>query len=179
MSGLSHLKRYDSLETAVAGSMRNNPVRRPVRSGSSGHVLIELSMLSVLFVVIGVLCLDVGYLILGSEVNDRACRDAARAAAAADNYATSLQLAKAAVAPHAADGTYVTSPLVDTTAFVYQDFNGSPPTNVSPYVSVTTHCKVRVPAPILFLGTAFLSSGAMQFTKTYVFPIVKTQLYLQ
>jgi hypothetical protein len=151
---------------------------RSRRVSCKGHILIELAMLSVLFVVMGVLCLDVGYLILGSELNDRACRDAARAAAAADNYTTSLQLAKAAVVPHAGDGFYVTSPQVDTAAFLYQDFSGSPPANTSPYVSVTTHCNIHVPAPIFFLGTSFLSSGSMQFTKTYVFPIVKTQLYL-
>ncbi len=135
-------------------------------------------MLSVLFVVLAVLSLDIGYVLMGSELNDTACRDAARAAAEADNYATSLQLAQAAVVAHAGDGTYVTSPVVDTTQFTYQDFAGSPPPNTSPYVSVTTHCNIRVPAPILFMGSSFMSSGTMQFTKTYVFPIVKTQLYL-
>lgn len=149
------------------------------RNTASGHVLIELSMLSVLFVVFAVLAVDVCYLIMGSEVNDRACRDAARAAAAADNYTTSLQMARAAVIPHQADGTYVSSPQVDSIAFVYEDFAGSPPENTSPYVSVTTRSTVRVPAPIIFLGSSIFSEGKMQFSKTYIFPIVKTQLYLR
>lgn len=148
------------------------------RKRAGGHTLIELSMLSVLFVIMGVLCLDTGYLIMGAEINDRACRDAARAASEADNYATALQLAQAAVIAHAGDGYYVTSPKVDPVAFTYQDFAGSPPSNTSPYVSVTTNCNIRVPAPILFMGAGFGNSGAMQFSKTYVFPIVKTQLYL-
>ncbi|MBX9720190.1 MAG: hypothetical protein K2X81_02250, partial [Candidatus Obscuribacterales bacterium] len=149
-----------------------------LKKRAKGSTLIELSMLSVLFVVIGALAVDVGYIIMGSEQNDRACRDAARAAAQADNYGTALQMAKAAVVAHKADGYYVTSPLVDPSAFTYQDFAGSPPPSTSPFVSVTTTCKVRVPAPIFFLGASFEPSGKMLFTKTYVFPIVKTQLYL-
>jgi hypothetical protein len=135
-------------------------------------------MLSVLFVVLAILSLDVGYLIMGSELNDVACRDAARAAAEADNYATSLQLAQAAVVSHTADGYFVTQPQVNASLFQYQDFSGSPPANTSPYVSVTTSCNVRVPAPIFFLGSSFMASDTMQFSKTYVFPIVKEQLYL-
>jgi hypothetical protein len=136
-------------------------------------------MLGVLFVIIALLCMDVGYIIMGSEMNDRACRDAARAAAEADNPLTALKLAQTAVVPHRGDGTYVGIPTVDSSAFTYQDFSGNPPANTSPYVSVTTHCNVHIPAPIFFLGSGFGSSGSMTFTKTYVFPIVKTQLYLQ
>ncbi len=144
----------------------------------SGHTLIELSMLSVLFVVIAVLCLDAGYLILGSELNDRACRDAARAAAEADNYLSALQLAQAAVVAHRGDGVYISSPQVNASSFVYEDFLGSPPENTSPYVSVTTNCNLRLPAPIFFLGAECFGTGTMNFSKTYVFPIIKTQLYL-
>lgn len=143
-----------------------------------GHTLIELSMLAVLFVVMSVLSLDVGYVIMGSQLNDRACRDAARAAAEADNYAGALDLAQTAVIAHRGDGYFVSSPTVEASDFVYQDFSGSPPPNTSPYVSVTTSCNIRIPAPIFFLGAEFGSSGTMNFRKTYVFPIVKTQLYL-
>lgn len=148
------------------------------RCSRHGHTLIELSMLSVLFVVMSVLCLDMGYLIMGSQMNDRACRDAARAAADADNYATALQLAQAAVVPHRGDGYFVTNPTVDSSQFLYQDFGGDPPPNTSPFVRVTTNCNIRLPAPIFFLNSSFGSSGAMTFSKTYIFPIVKTQLYL-
>jgi Flp pilus assembly protein TadG len=178
MSLRSKTKGIKERKVADRSELLSERRNRKLFPGSRGHTLIELSMLSILFVVMGVLCLDVGYLIMGSELNDRACRDAARAAAAADNYTTSLQLARAAVVPHAGDGYFVSAPQVDTTAFTYQDFSGNPPTNISPYVRVTTHCNIRVPAPIFFLGTSFLSSGTMQFTRTYVFPIVKTQLYL-
>lgn len=148
------------------------------RNKERGHTLVELSMLSVLFVIMAVLSLDVGYVLMGSEVNDRACRDAARAAAQGDNYDTALRLAQVAVIPHRADGVYVSSPTVDTAQFTYQDFGGDPPPNESPFVSVTTRANVRIPAPIFFLGSGFGQNGTMQFSKTYVFPIVKTQLFL-
>lgn len=148
------------------------------RNGASGSTLIELSMLSVLFVVMAVLSLDVGYVLMGSEMNDRACRDAARAAAQGDSYATALQLAQVAVVAHAGDGVFVSNPTVDSGAFSYQDFGGNPPPNTSPFVSVTTNTNIKIPAPIFFLGSAFGENGTMRFTKTYVFPIVKTQLYL-
>lgn len=152
--------------------------KRKSRAGASGHSLIELSMLGVLFVVIAVLCLDVGYVMMGSQLNDRACRDAARAAAEADNYGSSLQMAQAAVIPHRGDGYWVTNPTVNTASFVYQDFSGSPPPNTSPFVTVTTNCNVRLPAPIFFLGASFGAGGTMSFTKSYTFPIVKTALFL-
>lgn len=153
-------------------------ITRNPKRGSRAHSLVEVSLLSVLFVVIAILCLDVGYVMMASQLNDRACRDAARAAAEADNYLSSLQMAQAAVIPHKGDGYWVTNPKVATSKFVYQDFSGSPPTNVSPYVTVTTDCDVRIPAPIFFLGASFKANGIMSFTKTYTFPIVKTTLYL-
>lgn len=158
--------------------MNNNRRQNHLPRPGKGHNLIELAMLSLLFVVIALLCLDVGYLILGSQVNDRACRDAARAAAQADNSYTALQLAQAAVAPHKGDGYYVGSPTVDRSSFTYEDFGGNPPPNTSPYVSVTTNCSIHLPAPVLFAGSRFGNFSGLQFSKTYVFPIVKTQLYL-
>lgn len=160
-------------KTGFPGSVQMRQIRP-----KKAHTLIELSMLAVLFVVMSVLCLDMGYVIMGSQMNDRACRDAARAAADADNYATALQLARAAVVPHRGDGYFVSSPTVDSSQFSYQDFGGSPPPNTSPFVSVTTSCDIRLPAPIFFLGSSFGSSGVMNFRKTYIFPIVKTTLYL-
>lgn len=148
------------------------------RKGERGHTLVEMSMLSVLFVVMAILTLDIGYVLMGSEMNDRACRDAARAAAQGDNYATALRLAQVAVLPHRSDGVFVSAPTVDSAQFTYQDFGGDPPPNESPFVSVTTTSNVRIPAPIFFLGSGFGQNGTMQFTKTYVFPIVKTQLFL-
>ncbi|MBY0356970.1 MAG: hypothetical protein K2W82_03130 [Candidatus Obscuribacterales bacterium] len=143
-----------------------------------GHTILEVSMLSILFVVISIFCLDVGFILMASQVNERACRDAARAAAQADNYLSALQLAQAAVAGHQSDGYFVSTPTVEAGQFVYQDFGGNAPPNVSPFVSVTTSTNVRIPAPVFFFGESVLDNGSMRFTKTYTFPIVKMQLYL-
>lgn len=145
---------------------------------AKGHSIIELGILSVLFAVVAIFCVDVCFMLMASQVNERACRDAARAAAQADNYLSSLQLAQAAVASHKADGNYVSSPAVDASSFVYQDFGGNNPASVSPFVSVTTTTNIRVPAPVFFMGQNMGPDGTMQFTKTYTFPIVKTKLYL-
>lgn len=145
---------------------------------TNGHSMIELAMLSVLFVVMAVFCLDIGFVIMGSQMNDAACRDAARAAAQGNDYATSLRLAQAALASHRPDGYFVTQPTLDTSGFEYEDFSGSPPPDTSPFVTVTTATNVRIPAPIFFMGASFAPDGTMAFRKTMTFPIVKTTLYL-
>lgn len=143
-----------------------------------GHNIIELAMLSVLFVVFAIFALDIGFVIMGSQMNDAACRDAARAAAQGNSYANALNLARAALAGHRPDGYFVTQPTLDTGAFQYEDFSGSPPPDTSPYVTVTTSTTVRIPAPVFFIGASFGKDGTMRFSKTYTFPIVKTTLYL-
>jgi Flp pilus assembly protein TadG len=143
-----------------------------------GHLVIELSMISFLIVVVSVLCANIGIVSLATSLNDAACRDAARAAAQASNSASALKLAQAAIKAHTTDGYYITVPTVDSSSFEYEDYAGSPPANTSPYVKVTTTAQVRIPAPILFFGAEFSKTGTITFTRTYNFPIVKTQLYL-
>lgn len=145
---------------------------------SKAQAIIELCLLAVLFVVIATFSLDVGFIVLGAQVNDAACRDAARAAAQGDSYANALALASAAVATHHTDGYFVSQPAIDTADFQYEDFSGLPPANTSPFVRVSTTANVRVPAPIYFLGQTFGAGGTMQFRRTYFFPIVRTRLYL-
>jgi Flp pilus assembly protein TadG len=137
-------------------------------------------------VVVTVLALDIGVMILASGTNERACRDAARAAAQATTSASALQAAQAACASHAQNGGYFASPpTVDSTTFLYQDFaatNGVPPQpNTSPFVRVTTQVTVTIPAPIVFMGLVKFGGpgqNTMNFRKTYVFPIVRAPLFL-
>ena len=138
------------------------------------NAIIELAVISPLFVVMALFCLNILILTTGSGINERACRDAARMAGQATNYADSLLLAKTGVKPYQGDGFFVTSPVVNTAAFVYNDFGGNPPASTSPYVSVTTSCQVRIPAPVFLYGLNSMSNGYMTFTKTYTFPIITT-----
>lgn len=138
-----------------------------------GGAILELSIIAVLLVVIALFCVDVLILALGSGLNERACRDAARMAAQATNYADSLILAQTAVKCYRGDGYFVTNPSVDTSDFVYNDFGGSPPPDTSPFVRVSTSSQVRIPAPIFVYGLNF-GNGSMSFKKTYTFPIITT-----
>jgi Flp pilus assembly protein TadG len=144
----------------------------------SGHSLIELGAISMFLSVLVIFSVDIGIMMMASSMNDRACRDAARAAAQADTYANALSLAQTALKSYTADGYFVTQPTISTTNFVYQDYAGSPPSNTSPYVSVTTSVQAKVPAPINFFNAKFGANGSYIFTQTYTFPIVRTTLYL-
>jgi hypothetical protein len=140
-----------------------------------GAAILELGFIATLTVLITLFCVDVLVLLIGSGSNERACRDAARMAAEATNYNNALNLAQLASKAYQGDGYFVTTPVVDKTSFQYNDYGGSPPSDTSPYVSVSTSCQIRLPAPIFLYGLNFNRSN-MTFTKTYTFPIVTTAM---
>jgi Flp pilus assembly protein TadG len=155
-------------------SPRKTSARRLYGSG-----LVEVAAVSCCMIVLVLLCVDIGVLVYGASLNDKACRDAARAAAQGTSYANALALAQAAMTAYQADGTFLTTPTIDTASFTYQDYGGSPPNNTSPYVSVTTTSNAKIPTPVFFRGASFgASSSYYTFRRTYDFPIVKLQLYL-
>ncbi|HEY9679545.1 MAG TPA: hypothetical protein V6C76_16165 [Drouetiella sp.] len=156
--------------------IHHNPVEKNAQSRCGrGHVLLELSCSSFMLLVFTILSADMGVLIYGAEFNDRACRDAARAAAQGSDLNESTKLIKATLKAHAGDGNYITSPALQNV--VYNDYGGSPPPQVAPYVTVTTKTVARAPfAPLVFFkGPVFLQNGVMTFMQTYTFPIVKTK----
>lgn len=144
-----------------------------------GQVTIEVALLAVLIVIVALLTMDISVLLFGAGNNDRAAREAARAAAQGSSYSAALQLAQAAASSFAADGYFLTTPQVNTSSFVYQDYGGNVPPGGSPYVQVTTTCSARVPAPAFLFGLRIFNGDNAQFTASHAFPIVKTQLYLQ
>lgn len=145
-----------------------------------GVACIEIGIASFLMIVLAAFGLDLSLIIFGMDLNDAACRDAARAAAQQNTQAKALQAAQSQLSTHATDGFWVSQPTLKSAAapdFVYNDFLGNPPANVSPYVTVTTLVNIRCPAPILFFGASFIRSGKIQFARRYTFPIVKQQFY--
>ncbi len=136
------------------------------------HVLIELSCSCFMMLVFTILTADIGVLIYGAEFNDRACRDAARAAAQGQDAQQSTQLIRAILKAHQGDGNYITSPTLQQ--LVYNDYGGNPPPQVAPFVSVTTSTIARAPfAPLMFFqGPVFLENGSFSFSQTYTFPIL-------
>ncbi len=161
---------------------RTKPAKFPSRiagRNSGGHNVIELGCIMIALAVVTVLSVDIGVVMLAASTNERACRDAARAAAQASDATNALRLAQAACKTHAVNNIFLTNPSVDGNNFVYQDYSGSPPPDTSPYVSVVTWIDVHVPAPVAFAGAKFNpNNGTMTLRKEYTFPIVKTQLYL-
>ena len=150
-----------------------------MRSKRGHSNVIEMGCVMVALAVVSVLGADIGVVMLADSTNERACRDAARAAASASDPTTALKLAQLAVKAHATSSLFVSSPTVDSTEFIYEDYSGNPPPNTSPYVQVATAINVKVPAPVFFGNAKFNpGNGTLTMRKEYIFPIVKTQLYL-
>jgi hypothetical protein len=120
------------------------------------------------------MAVHVGVMIFGAFLNDRACRDAARAAAQGKTITQATQLAQAVLVAHKQTNSFLTSPSLQT-PIVYQDFGGNPPNpQTSPYVQVTTLTTANLPfLPINFLSNAFTQDKQMTFKQTYTFPIVR------
>ena len=122
---------------------------------------------------------------LGFEVNDRACRDACRAAAQQTNAQDAKTAAQAILKSHKTDGVFLTQPTLKDGAnqFIYQDFGGDPLAG-NPTVTVTTEIECHTPVPLTFIGNTFahdgvtFSSEKMKFQKRYTFPIISFNLVL-
>ena len=132
--------------------------------------MIDLSIACMMLIGFSVLALDAGGAIMAFGMTDRACRDAARAAAQGSSPSEARQLANAIIRTYATSSGVLSSPRIDNVT--YTDFGGHPPEGSSPFVTVTTSANARVLAPLSFFGADVLS-GSFPMRKTYTFPIVK------
>lgn len=164
---------------------------RARRRSQKGIGALEVAISAGLMIIVVAIAVDVTILNYAFSVNDAACRDAARAAAACSyanpaaapsGQANALTAAQTACRMHATDGWLITQPALKSTAspdFVYDDSAGfSPPPPTTAYVTVTTFVNVRLPIPLFFMGnnaSGFLSSngGKISFVRRYTFPIVR------
>lgn len=154
---------------------RNQLHRRP-----RGVAILEICLSAFLLALLAAFGLDLTLIMLGMMMVDSACRDAARGAAQQNSLAKAIQAAQSQLNVHSTDGYWITQPVLKSTSapdFVYNDFNGSPPANVSSYVTVTTLTNIRCPAPIFFFGANFIKGGVIQFNRRYTFPIMKQKYY--
>lgn len=134
----------------------------------------EVAATSFLIVILAVLLIDVCLLIFACSVNDKACRDAVRAAAQQPTAQKAQLFAQASVTNHKTDGFFI-SP-IQLVGFNYNDFGGNPPASQCPYVQVTTSVNVTLPAPLYFFGASF--TNHFQFSQIYTSPIIKTKIIL-
>lgn len=151
---------------------------------SRGTAAVELACGSVFIMVLLMMAMDITIMMLGYQLNDRACRAATRSAAQQSSSNKAIAAVNAALRVHKGDGFFVTSPKLSTqpNSLVYNDFNGDPYAG-NPTVSVCTEVTVKVPAPIIFFGERFgsTSSGVATewiFRKKYTYPILDVNLVL-
>lgn len=138
-----------------------------------GSLVLELAFAGIFFTVFAFLTADMCFALFCASFNDRACRDAARAAAQTANLSEAQKkvqaILKAHQSPALLGGPSLYAPVI------YQDYGGSPPPNTSPFVTVATTTSVKLPfAPIKFIGgTEFAPSGSVSFNQRYTFPIIR------
>jgi Flp pilus assembly protein TadG len=131
-----------------------------------GSMMAELGVGCMIMAILAVFFLDLGAMMASYSINDRACRDAARAAAQGANNTEANNLARKIIQTYASNSFLTTSPQV--VSLVYNDFNGQPTSTEVPYVQVTTRATIN---PMINLLGGTISSFPV--TKTYCFPIVK------
>lgn len=136
-----------------------------------GTLALELAATSVFLLGFTLISVDIGMLLFGASINDRACRDACRAAAQSRNATEATRQANAVLARHAVQGI-VTAPTLQS--LTYNDFGGNPPVNQSPFVTVVTQCNSVLPfAPPQLLG--HLVNNQLTYRQSYTFPIVRVR----
>ncbi len=143
---------------------------RVVSRNRTGTVFAELAIGCLVCISMSLFALDIGTAMASYSVNDRACRDAARAAAEGSNVTEATNLANRIVQSFASTSPLITSPKV--AGVVYKDFGGNPPDGQSPYVTVTCRATARPIAPLKILGLKVIDE-TFPLVKTYTFPIVK------
>ena len=143
--------------------------KKSVRT-TRGSISIEIAAGAFVSIGLMALALNVCFAMLAYGLNDRACREAARAAAQQSTKIAAQDVAKFVVAGFNKENSNLGT--IKVTDVTYNDFKGAPPDDQSPFVSITTSTSVAMPAPIEFFGKqVFASSIPVQ--KRYTFPIVR------
>lgn len=145
---------------------RNRQVRN-----EKGSVLAEISVACLIVVFVALFAMDIGIAMVSYGLNDRACRDAARAAAQGASRSEATALANRIVLSFAGPGNLITAPRV--LGVDYQDFGGNaPPAGQTAFVTVTTQSTARPISPLNIFGSKTVGDS-FPLRKTYTFPIVK------
>ncbi len=160
----------------IASHYQTDKLRLTGMRNRRASALVEFSAFAFLFFIFSILSVHISVALYGAFFNDRACRDAARAAAQGQNAAQATKLALSVLKAHNSAGSFLQNPVL-LTPIVYQDFGGTYPAATSPYVRVTTSTIATLPfRPLSFLakGTV-LQDGQLKFVQTYTFPIIRVQ----
>lgn len=147
------------------------------RRGRKGSAVVELACSSIFLVIFAIFAVYMSLLVICAHITDRAARDAARAAAQtkpqsdlAQTKAQAILVAQSVLKSFASASPFMSDPSLQN--LEYEDYNGSPPAETSPYVSVTVVSTAKLPfAPTQFFGHVY-GTEDYTFSQTYTFPIV-------
>lgn len=139
-----------------------------------GVFVIELAASVFMLLIFSILAAHLSLMVYGAYINDRACRDAARAAAQGSTPTEAERMAVAILTTHHVLGSYVDAPALKGSVD-YQDYSGSPPVGRSPYVHVVTETKVHSPFKLLTVCGETFQDGTIVFTQSYRFPVVRVK----
>lgn len=163
---------------------RQTRIYRKNQSRNQGTAIVELACGSIFIMILLMVAIDITLMMLGYQLNDRACRAATRAAAQQSSLVKATSAINATLAMYKGDGYLVDSPKLATTpgSLVYSDFGGAPNSG-NPTVSVCTEVLVKVPCPVIFCGQRFGVDAAgltssWTFRKRYTYPILDVNLVL-
>lgn len=150
--------------------------RRTAVRSRAGFSMAEVACSAFVVIFMLILAIDVWMLISAVQMNDSACRDAARAAAQAPDQSTANYAATAAVSTHKSLASmFNVNPTIDQCVYVDYAAPATIPPSETPYVTVTTSCQVHPIIPLSVFGTLIIGNGIVRFYQTYTFPIVKSK----
>lgn len=147
--------------------------RKNLQRSEQGSIIVEMACSSIFLVIFAIFGVYLATLVMCAQINDTACRDAARAAAETQDETQANAAATTILTSFGSNASFMTTPTLKT--LVYQDYAGAPPAETTPYVTVTTVSDAKIPfAPMELFGGQF-GTEQYTFTQTYTFPIVNTK----
>lgn len=158
------------MKTIMKMRMRKAASRAICMRRAGGSAALELAIGSLITITVVAFALNTCFAMLAYGINDRACRDAARAAAQGGTQLEAFNMAKTAVKSY--NSTTGMLSAIAVSSFQYNDFAGNPPENVSPFVTVVTSGSVQLPAVLKVFGKNIFNPS-IPIKKSYTFPIVR------
>lgn len=147
---------------------------------SKGSAVVEMACSSIFVIIFGIFAVYMSLLVICAHITDRAARDACRAAAQtqpqADLALTKAQATKVVnsiLKSFESANAFMTAPTLQN--LIYEDFDGTPPEDTTPFVTVTVVSTAKLPfASTSFFGNTY-GTDSYTFSQTYTFPIVNTR----
>jgi hypothetical protein len=154
-------------------------VKLPNRT-QRASAIVDLVLCFILLVPLALMAVNIGFMAVGTFINDSACREAARVASMQSSITNAYAAASTAVKTFSGSGP-IGNPRVTSLSFNYNiddlkklpiDITSLSATNIdkAPYVKVSTSLTATTPAPFLLNGNSLATQ--IKLKSTYTFPIL-------